>query len=138
LLRSAAVRQANTPKVSPLSIRGTFVYRDGELVPKHLAAPLIPRGARSTMSAPYLIGDTTDAFQSMADGKMYDSKSSYRAELKRQGLREIGNDIDGHLKDVVASNPQKPKAKADVIKAYQKVKQGYRPPPAPPLDPELE
>jgi len=121
-----------------LSIRGTFVYRDGELVPKHLAAPLIPRGARSTMSAPYLIGDTTDAFQSMADGKMYDSKSSYRAELKRQGLREIGNDIDGHLKDVVASNPQKPKAKADVIKAYQKVKQGYRPPPAPPLDPELE
>jgi hypothetical protein len=119
-------------------LRGTWVYRDGELVPKHLAAPLIPRGARSTLSAPYLIGDTTDAFQSMADGKLYDSKSAYRAELRRQGLREIGNDIDGHLKDVEASNPQKPKAKADVIKAYQKVRQGYRPPPAPPLDPELE
>ena len=118
--------------------RGTFVYRDGELIPKHLAAPLIPRGARSSLSAPHLISDTTDAFRSMADGRMYDSKASYRAELKRQGLREIGNDIEGHLKDVEAMAPQKPKSKADIVKAYQKVKQGYRPPPGPPLDPDLE
>ena len=62
----------------------------------------------------------------------------YRQELKRQGLREIGNDVEGHLKDVEASNPRKPKAKADVIKAYQKVRAGYKPPPGPPLDPDLE
>ena len=117
--------------------RGTFVYRDGELVPKHLAPPLVPRGARSGFSAPAVRSDTTDAFRSMADGKMYDSKSNYRADLKQQGMREIGNDINGHLQDVEASNPRKPKAKADVIKAYQKVKQGYKPPPAPPLDPDL-
>ena len=119
-------------------IRGTFVYRDGELVPKHLAAPLIPRRAASSLSAPHLISDTTDAFRSMADGRLYDSKSSYRAELKRQGLREIGNDVAGHLKDVEATAPKKPKAHADVIKAYQKVREGYRPPPGPPLDPDLE
>jgi hypothetical protein len=119
-------------------IRGTFVYRDGELVLKHLAAPLIPRAARSSLPTPYVVSDTADAFRSMADGRLYDSKSSYRAELKRQGLREIGNDVEGHLKDVVATAPQKPKAKADVVKAYQKVRAGYKPPPAPPLDPDID
>jgi len=118
-------------------IRGTFVYRDGELVPKHLAAPLVQRGARSRLAAPMLNLDTVDAFRSMADGRMYDSKAAYRAELKRQGVREIGNDIEGHLKEVAATAPQKPKAKADLIKAYQKVRQGYKPPPGPPLDPEM-
>ena len=121
-----------------MTVRGTFVYRDGELVPKHLAAPLVSRGAASSLPAPMVISDATDAFKSMADGRFYESKSSYRTELRRRGLREIGNDIEGHLQDVEASNPQKPKAKADVIKAYQKVKQGYKPPPAPPLDPDLE
>lgn len=118
-------------------IRGTWVYRDGELVPKHLASPLIPRRARSRLPAPYLNLDTIDAFQSMADGRMYDSKAAYRAELKRQGLREVGNDVEGHLKDAAARAPKKPKVRGDLIKAYRKVKEGYRPPPAPPLDPEL-
>lgn len=118
-------------------IRGAWVIRDGELVPKHLAAPLIPRGARSGLPAPMVISDAADAFRSMADGRLYESKSAYRAELKRQGMREIGNDVEGHLKDVEASNPKKPKAHADVIKAYQKVRAGYKPPPGPPLDPDL-
>ena len=119
-------------------IRGTFVYRDGELVPKHLAAPLVPRGAASNLPAPYVNSDTVDAFRSMADGRLYESKSAYRAELKRQGLREIGNEIDAHLRDVDATNPQKPKVKADVIKAYQKVRAGYKPPPPPSLDPDSD
>ena len=118
--------------------RGTWVWRDGELVEKRLAPPLIPRGAASSLSAPYVNSDTVDAFRSMADGRLYESKSAYRAELKRQGLREIGNEIDAHLKDVEATNPQKPKVKPDLIKAYQKVKQGYKPPLGPPLDPDLE
>ena len=117
--------------------RGAWVIRDGELVPKHLASPLVPRAARSGLAAPSVKSDTTDAFRSMADGKFYDSKSAYRAELKNQGMREIGNDVVGHLKDVEATNPRKPAAKADVIRAYQKVKQGYRPPPGPALDPDL-
>ena len=121
-------------------IRGTWVYRDGELVPKHLAEPLSKGFLQrsDSITAPMLNRDNVDAFKSMADGRMYDSKASYRASLKTHGVREIGNDIEGHLKDVEASNPQKPKAHADVIKAYQKVKQGYRPPPGPPLDPDLE
>ena len=118
-------------------IRGTFVYRDGELVPKHLAAPLnLGFLSRSRLPAPYINLDTADAFRSMADGKLYDSNSAYRASLKRLGMREIGNEIDAHLKDVVATNPQKPKAKADVIKAYQKVRAGYKPAPGPAFDPD--
>jgi len=40
----------------------------------------------------YVQSDTVDPFRSMADGKTYDSKSRYRAELKARGMVEIGND----------------------------------------------
>lgn len=43
-------------------------------------------------SGPSIISDTTDAFRSMADGKMYDSKRAYRKELKRRGFVEVGNE----------------------------------------------
>lgn len=71
--------------------RGTFVLRDGELVPKHLAAPLGPRGPRSHLSRPMVISDGCE-FRSMADGKIYTSKAAYRADLRARGLDEVGND----------------------------------------------
>lgn len=37
-----------------------------------------------------IISDETEAFQSMADGKHYTSKSRYRAELKARGFEEYG------------------------------------------------
>lgn len=40
-----------------------------------------------------VISDTTQAFRSMADGQIYDSKSAYRRELKARGFREVGNDM---------------------------------------------
>lgn len=43
--------------------------------------------------APYVQSDTVAPFRSQADGKMYDSKSAYRRELKARGLVEIGNDV---------------------------------------------
>ena len=33
-------------------MRGTFVYRDGHLIEKHLARPLIQRGPRSELPTP--------------------------------------------------------------------------------------
>lgn len=42
--------------------------------------------------APYVISDTMDGIRSMADGRMYDSKSRYRAELRARGCYELGND----------------------------------------------
>lgn len=105
---------------------GTWVYRDGELVPKHLASRL-PRGPRSRLSAPMISSDTHEPFQSMADGKMYDSKSAYRASLKLHGMREIGNDIASHVKEVIAEKRPKPAARGDIIKALRKVRAGYKP-----------
>jgi hypothetical protein len=37
--------------------------------------------------------DTTEPFKSMADGKHYDSKSRYRAEIKARGFEELGNEM---------------------------------------------
>lgn len=39
-----------------------------------------------------IISDTIEPFRSMADGKMYNSKSRYRAELRARGLIEVGNE----------------------------------------------
>jgi hypothetical protein len=43
-------------------------------------------------AAPNVISDNMDAIRSMADGKMYDSKSRYRRELRARGCYELGND----------------------------------------------
>lgn len=39
-----------------------------------------------------IISDHHEPFKSMADGKMYDSKSVYRRTLKERGLEEVGNE----------------------------------------------
>lgn len=43
-------------------------------------------------SGPQIISDNISAFRSMADGRMYDSKSQYRATLRDRGLIEVGNE----------------------------------------------
>ena len=52
-----------------------------------------PTPNRSTLAAPHLLRDEMPPVQSMASGRMYDSKSAIRAEYKQLGLREIGNDV---------------------------------------------
>lgn len=112
--------------------RGTFVYRDGELVEKSRAEPLtwgfLQRS--DSVPCPMLNSDTADGFRSMADGKMYDSKSAYRASLRAHGMQEIGNEVSAHLAQATAA-ARKPPAKRALIEAYKKVRDGYRPPPAP-------
>lgn len=67
--------------------RATYVIRDGELVEKHLARPL-----HASSAAPMIRTDGMDAIRSMADGRMYDSKSAYYADLKARGCEIVGND----------------------------------------------
>jgi len=67
--------------------RATYVMRNGELVEKHLAAPLHASG-----EAPMIRTDGMDAVRSMADGKMYDSRSRYYESVKRAGCEIIGNE----------------------------------------------
>ena len=66
---------------------GTYVYRNGKLVEKHLALPLVTSG-----SAPNVISDIMPETRHMVTGRMHTSKSAFRAETKAQGCIEVGND----------------------------------------------
>lgn len=44
----------------------------------------------------YVQSDTIEPFRSMADNRMYDSKSRYRADLKARGMIEVGNEVVEH------------------------------------------
>ncbi len=106
-------------------MRGTFVYREGSLVPKHLAAPLHPRGERARdLPCPMLIRDHQDPVRSMADGKLYDSKSEMRRAYRQLGFEELGSDAP-----TTVAPPPEPDPSGDVIQAYCKVRDGYKPPP---------
>lgn len=72
--------------------RETYVLRDGALVPKGEAMPFTAFGPMSDLPCPMVMGDTMAPVQSMADGRMYDSKSAIRAHYRRAGVVEVGND----------------------------------------------
>ena len=95
--------------------REVFVYRDGKLVPKTEAAPLY--------LAPTIIRDGQDPLLHPATGKIVDSKSQFRQMTKDSGCIEVGT-----------SDFPKPAMRSgdlvrDVGKAYQMVRDGYRPDP---------
>lgn len=69
-----------------------------------------------------IIRDEMPATQSMASGKVYDSKSAIRAEYKARGLMEIGNE------KITPPSVERPRITKDEIgAAIQKVRDGYRP-----------
>lgn len=51
-----------------------------------------PAKAVSSLPRPMLIRDQMEPTLSMADGKVYESKSAMRAEYKARGMIEVGND----------------------------------------------
>jgi hypothetical protein len=74
-----------------MATRGTYVLRDGKLVPKHEAAPLSHPGAPSDLPRPFVVSDGCE-FVSMVDGSTVTSKSRYRADLRARGYEEVGNE----------------------------------------------
>ncbi len=65
---------------------GTYVYRNGKLIPKHLAKP------RYSKRVSGVISDTMDALIHPCTGKMMDSKSEFRKVTKAKGGIEVGNE----------------------------------------------
>ncbi len=65
---------------------GTWVYRGGKLVPKHLAPP------KHTGRVRGVISDTMDALIHPCTGKLMDSKSEFRKVTKAKGGVEVGNE----------------------------------------------
>lgn len=64
----------------------------------------------------YVISDSMAPIRSMADGKMYDSKSRYRGDLKARGLIEVGNER------VERRTAQAPPVRRDLRNAIQQLR----------------
>lgn len=84
--------------------RETYVMRDGELVPKRLAAPL-----HRSAASPTFMPDIKE-FVSPIDGELITSRSKLRAHERRHGVRQAGDFKPGELiaaekKRVAASMP---------------------------------
>jgi hypothetical protein len=65
---------------------GTWVHRNGKLVPKHLAESRYSGRVRGVIS------DTMDALIHPCTGKLMDSKSAFRQVTKAKGGVEVGNE----------------------------------------------
>lgn len=99
--------------------RGTFVYRNGKLVPKHLAPSKHASGKMRQVISDDLGTDLEH--HGFADGRRTASKSVFRRWTKEAGLVEKGNDRDR------PRSAQAPDLRSDVAQAIQMLKQGYVP-----------
>jgi len=97
----------------------TWVLRDGELVEKTYA----PNPSRSDLPCPNVIRDgLLEPLQHMANGRFYDSKRAMEKADKEAGCICVGNEQPKQL----PPEPM-PAFKDDVIEAYKKVRDGYKP-----------
>lgn len=98
----------------------TFVFRDGVLVEKGLAPPLVQANA-----APNVISDIMTETRHMATGRYHTSKSAFRAETKATGCIEVGN-------DPALTRPRKPiplsreKRREDIRRTIYELRNGRR------------
>ena len=97
--------------------RETYVYRDGKLIPKHLAPPLHEKHAASA----YVIGDSLDYTMNPADGRRYSSKSAYYKAVRAAGCEIIGNENPANG---VGQRPEMPDPGEDVKMAIEKLESG--------------
>jgi hypothetical protein len=86
---------------------GSWVYRNGQLVEKHLAAPL-PRGKASDLPRPMVISDIAPYRASAADkatGKrpVIGGRRQHREFLQNNGYREVGNDMPQQRREEMSS-----------------------------------
>lgn len=91
----------------------------------------IRSSARSSLPAPYFICDTQDPLQSMADGKLYDSKSAMRASYKAENNPHGVDFIEVGNMDTATFNPPKRDRAGDreaIERAINDVQNGNVPP----------
>ena len=82
--------------------------------------------ANATGRAPNVISDTMPETRHMADGKYYTSKSEYRKATRQAGCIEVGNDVAPLMQRKPVELDRKQR-KADIGRAIQMLKEGYRP-----------
>ena len=94
-------------------IRDIYVMRNGRLVSKSQASPLHAPSAGKRVHA---ISDTMRPMRHPSNGKIYDSKSRFRAETKARGLVEIGNELPKPRKAI-----DMPPVGPDIARAIQEL-----------------
>lgn len=73
-------------------------YREIEWLPIPKERRVRQRIARSHLPCPMVIRDDMEPVQSQVTGRWHTSKSGIRAEYKRHGVVEVGNDPARHRK----------------------------------------
>lgn len=71
-------------------MRQTFVFRDGQIIAKHLARPRETK--RSDLPSPMIVRDAMEPIQGQMDGAMYDSKRAYQKAVRQAGCEIVGNE----------------------------------------------
>lgn len=84
-----------------------------------------PEPARSDFPSPGFIRDEMEPVQSMATGKLHTSKSGIRAEYRRLGMVEIGND-PARLRPPARPKPDPKAISASLEKAEARFNRGER------------
>lgn len=92
-------------------IRDTFVMRDGKVVPKRLARPLV----RKDRDGPAVIGDAMPATKHMGTGRIHDSKAKFRADTRAMGCDEVGTD-----KSIMRERPRYEPRMSEIVQDIKK------------------
>jgi hypothetical protein len=73
-------------------IRGTWVFRNGEMIAKGSPEDIRYCPPRSDLPAPMVISDQLGDVWNPADGKKYDSKSAYYKAVRASGCEVMGSE----------------------------------------------
>ena len=99
----------------------TYVYRDGKLIEKSLAEPLISIG-----SAFSYISDHMDPLLHHAAMRIIDSKSEFRKETKAHGCVEVGTDSNYGTKRLFVPKLDKRQRIEDIKRTIYELKNGRK------------
>lgn len=103
--------------------RGSWVFRDGKLVPKGEAMldDVVKKNTkRSHLSAPMVMGDLKP-YRNMVDGKEVDGRVAHREFLKRNNLIEVGNE----KMEPKNTNPAKGEIAREIKETIEQLRAGY-------------
>lgn len=99
-------------------MRERYVWREGLGAVNVLDLDPVEESKRSALPSPMIISDNMAPIRSMADGKMYDSKSAYERGVRATGCRVVGNDR------LESSSTPLPRAGHDIKRAIDQLKAG--------------
>ena len=88
--------------------RESFVFRDGELIPKHLAGPHPSLSMRDHGIMPDI-----QEFRSPVDGSLISSRSHLRHHNRAHGVTQVGNDMGQRRPEPM------PPVEPDIIRAFE-------------------